>query len=132
MSSQWSSIVRAVSGTTFAPMSGDPLSKEASTPNTSSTEFAPEVVSSLVARGAVEPAQEAVSTSSRQSEGKMEEIAVSYGDLQSLIMPEDYTWISLEYSLEVVEPDDTERPHTPLDGYFALSEHYLQFKVRFP
>ena len=54
-------------------------------------------------------------------------------------MPEDCTQISREYGLEVVEPDDMDRPHTPLVGYVALlvgyvalSERYLQFRVRFP
>ena len=51
----------------------------------------------------------------------MEEIVVNYRDLQSLITPEDCTQISWEYALEVVDPDDTERPHTPPDGYVALS-----------
>ena len=32
----------------------------------------------------------------------------------------------------MVEPDNMERPHTPLDGYVTLSERYLQFGVRFP
>ena len=62
----------------------------------------------------------------------MEEMAVSCGDLQFFIMPEDCTQISQEYSLEVVEPDDTEIPHTPPDSYATLSESYLQFGVRFP
>ena len=62
----------------------------------------------------------------------MEEIAVTYGDLQSLIMLEDCTRISQEYNLKVVKPDDMERPHTPPDGYVTLSECYLQFEVRFP
>ena len=47
-------------------------------------------------------------------------------------MPEDCTRIAQEYSLEVVVPDDMERPHTPLDGYVTLSKRYLQFGVRFP
>ena len=45
-------------------------------------------------------------------------------------MPEDYTWITREYGLEVVEPTDLERPHTSPDGYVTLSERYLQFRVR--
>ena len=106
-------------------MSGDPLSREVSMPNTSSIESAPKVVSRPVARGTMEPAQETVSTSGRQSEEEVKEITVSCGDLQSLIISEDCTWISREYGLEVVEPNDTERPHTPPDGYVALSERYL-------
>ena len=62
----------------------------------------------------------------------MEEVAVSCGDLQSLITPEDYTWITREYGLKLVEPTDLERLHTPLNGYVTLSERYLQFGVRFP
>ena len=83
-------------------------------------------------RGALEPLQEAVSTSGRQSEEDAKEVVVSYGNLQSLIMSKDCTWISREYGLEVVKPDDTERPHTPRVGYVALSERYIQFGVRFP
>ena len=63
MSSQGSSSVRAASGTVFRPISGDPLSRDVSTPNASSTEPAPEVASRPVDKGAVEPEQEAVSTS---------------------------------------------------------------------
>ena len=47
-------------------------------------------------------------------------------------MPEDCTLVTREYGLEVVEPTDLERSHTPLDGYVTLSKRYLQFKVRFP
>ena len=132
MSNQGSSSVRVVTGTTFMPMSSDPLSREVSTPSTSSTESTPKVAFRFATKGAVKPAQEVVCTSGRQSEGEAEEIAVSCGDLQSLIMPEDCTWISREYGLKEVEPDDMERPHTPSDGYVALSERYLQFKVRLP
>ena len=106
-------------------MSSDPLSREVSAPSTSSTESAPEVSSHPVARGAMEFVHEAMSTPGCQREEEVEEIAVSCGDLQSLIMPEDCTQISWEYGLEVVEPDNTERPLTPLDGYIALSERYL-------
>ena len=106
-------------------MSGDPLSREVSEPNTSSTESAPEVSSHTMEWGAMEPTQEAVSISGRQGEEEVEEVAVSCGDLQSLIMPEDCTRITREYGLEVVEPTDLERPHTPPDGYVTLSEHYL-------
>ena len=132
MSSQGSSSVRTIPGTAFVPKLGDPLSREVSKPSISSTESAPEVASRPVAKGSLEPSQKAVSTSGHQSEEDAEEVMVNCGNLQSLIMPEDCTWISLEYGLEVVEPDDTERPHTPLVGYVALSEHYLRFRVRFP
>ena len=43
MSSQGSSSTRAVSRTAFGPMLGDPLSRDVSVPNASSTESAPEV-----------------------------------------------------------------------------------------
>ena len=107
MSSQGSSSVRVFSGTTFTPMSSDPLSREVFEPSTSSIESAPEVASrpmvrramepaSEVAsrpedRGAIEPAQEAASISGSQGDEEVEEIAVSCGDLQSVITPEDYT-----------------------------------------
>ena len=61
----------------------------------------------------------------------MEEVAVSCGDLQSLITSEDCTQITREYGLEVVEPTNLERSHTPPDGYVTLSKRYLQFRVRF-
>ena len=63
MSSQGSSSVRIYSGTTFAPMSGDPLSRKVSTPSASSTESAPEVNSRPVDRRAVKPMREMASTS---------------------------------------------------------------------
>ena len=63
MSSQGSSSVRATSGTAFGPMSSDPLSRDVSTPSTSFTEPAPEVISRPIDRRVVEPEQEAVSTS---------------------------------------------------------------------
>ena len=81
MSSQGSSSVRSITRTAFAPMSGDPLSREVSVPSTSSTKFAPEVASRPVARGAMEPVQKVVSTSSHQSEEEAEEIVVRCGDL---------------------------------------------------
>ena len=124
MSSQESSSVRTVSGTAFRPMSGDPLSRDVSTPSASSTESAPEVAPHLVDRGAAEPEQEAVSTSGRHGDGE-EKVAVSYDDLQSSITPKKCTPMTQEYGLEVVEPTDLERPHTPLVGYVTLSEHYL-------
>ena len=129
MSSQGSSSVSVFSKTAFAPMLGDPLSKEVSEPSTSSTASAPEVASCLVDRRDMELAQEAASISGRQGDDEEEQVAVSYGDLQYLITPEDYTQITQEYDLEVVEPTDLERPHTPLDGYVTLSECYLQFGV---
>ena len=81
MSSQGSNSVRVVSGIAFAPMSGDPLSREISTPSTSSTEFVPEVASRPTGRGALEPTQEPVSTLDCQSEGELEEIVINCGDL---------------------------------------------------
>ena len=72
-----------------------------------------------------------MSSSGRQGD-KGEEIAVSCGDLESSITSKECTRITQEYSLEVVEPTDLERPHTPPVGYVTLSEHYLQFGVRFP
>ena len=110
MSSQGSNSVRLFSGAAFTPMSGDPLSMEVSKPSTSSTESAPEVASRPVVRGAMEPApevasrpkdrwamepvQETVSISGRQGDEEAEEVAVSFGNLQSLITPEDCTQIT--------------------------------------
>ena len=94
MSSKGSSSVRAISGIAFAPMSGNPLSREVSVPSTSSTESALKVAFRPVDSGAMEPAQEVVSTSGCQSEEEVEEIMVNCGDVQSLITPEDCTWIS--------------------------------------
>ena len=65
----------------FAPMLGDPLSREVSTPNASSTESTLVVASHPVDRRAMEPAREMVSTSGRQSEEEEEEVAVNCGDL---------------------------------------------------
>ena len=62
MFSQGSNSVRAISGAAFAPMSGDPLSREVFVPYTSSTESASEVATCLVDRGAMEPIQEVAST----------------------------------------------------------------------
>ena len=73
----------------------------------------------------MELALEVASILGHQSDEEVEEVAVSCGDLQSLIKPEDCTWITREYGLEVLEPTDLERPHTPLDGYVTLSERYL-------
>ena len=120
MSSQGSSSIRVSSGTTFAPMLDDPLSREVSEPNTCSIESTPEVASHPVDKGAMEPAQEAGSISGCQRNEEVEDVAVSCGDLQSLIKPEDCTLFTREYDFEVVEPTDLESPHTPLDGYVTL------------
>ena len=100
-------------------------------PSASSTETTLEVISRPIERGAMEPEQEAVSTSDRQG-GAEEEVAVSCGDLEYSITLEGCTWITQEYGLEVVEPTDLERQHTPPVDYVTLSELYLQFGVRFP
>ena len=84
MYSQGISSIRAASGPAFGPMSGDPLSRDVSTPGASSTDPAPEVASRPVDRGAVELEQEAVSTLSRLDEVE-EETVVSCGDLESSI-----------------------------------------------
>ena len=90
MSSQGSSSARAISGIAFGPMSGDPLSRDISKPSASSTEFALEVVSRPADREAAEPEQEAISTSGLQVDDEAEEVAISYGDLESLITSEEY------------------------------------------
>ena len=77
MSSQGSSSARAVSGTAFGPMSGDPLSRDVSTPSASSTESAPEVALRRADGEAVVLEQEAVSTSGRQVDDEADEVAVS-------------------------------------------------------
>ena len=125
MSSQGSSSTRAVSRTVFGPMSGDPLSKDVFRPNASFTESAPEVDSRPVDREAAEPEQEAVSTSGRQVNDGVEEVAVSCGDLESLITSEECTRIAQMYGLQVIKPTDLERPHTSPVGHVTLSEHYL-------
>ena len=112
-------------------MSGDPLSRDVSTPSASSTDPAQEVASRPVDRGAAEPKQEVVSTSSRLDDVE-EETTVSCGDLESSITQEECTHIAQEYSLVVIEPTDLERPHIPPVGHVTLSERYLQFRVRFP
>ena len=81
MSSQGSSSVRTISGAAFTPMSGDPLSREVSMPNASSTESTPKVASRPVGRRAMEPVRETTSTSGRQSEEEEEEVVVNCGDL---------------------------------------------------
>ena len=121
----------AASGAAFAPISGYPLSKDVSTPNTSSIDPAPRIASRPIDKGVAEPEQEAVSTSGRLDDVE-EEIAVSYGDLESSITREECTWIAQEYGLVVIEPTDLERAHIPLAGHVTLSERYLQFGVRFP
>ena len=131
MFSQGSSSVKATSGTAFGPMLGNPLSRDVSSPSASSTELAPEVASRHVDRGATEPEHEAMSTLGRQGDVE-DEIAVSCGDLKSSIIPEECIQITWEYGLQVIEPTDLERPHTPAVGYVTLSEHYLQFGVSFP
>ena len=62
MSSQGSNSVRTISGATFVPMSGDPLSRKVSRPSASLTEFVPEVASRSVDRRAMEPVREAESS----------------------------------------------------------------------
>ena len=94
MSSQGSNSTRAVSGTAFGPMSGDPLSRDVFTPSASSIEFAPEVALYPMGMEAAEPEQEAVSTSGRQVDDKAVEVAVSCGDLVSLNTSEECTRIA--------------------------------------
>ena len=65
-----------------------------------------------------------VSTSGCQGDVE-EEIAVSCGDLESSITPEECIRIAREYGLEVIEPTDLERPHIPPVDYVTLSEHYF-------
>ena len=132
MSSQGSSTVSAVSGAVFGPMSSDPLYKDVSTTSASHTKSTPEVTSRPSAREAAALVQEVVSTLGRQVDDKVKGVAVSYGDLESLITLEECTQIARMYGLQVVEPTDLERPHTPPVGYVTLSELYLQFRVRFP
>ena len=82
MSSQGSSSVRTIFGATFAPMAGDPLSREVSMPSASSIKSTSEVASLPVDTGTMQPAHETTSTSGRQSEEEEEEeVAVSCGDL---------------------------------------------------
>ena len=80
MSSQGSSSVRTISRAAFAPMSGDPLSREVSTPNASSTESVPEVARPVDKR-AMKPVHETVSTSSHPDEEEDEDMTVSCEDL---------------------------------------------------
>ena len=113
-------------------MSGDILSRDISTPSASSTESAPEVTSPRVGGEAAELEQEVVSTSGHQVNDEAEKVAVSCGDLVSFITSEECTRIARMYGLYVTKPTDLERAHTPLAGHVTLSEHYLQFGVRFP
>ena len=99
MSSQGSSSARAIFGATFGPMLGDPLYREVSSPSASHTESAPEVTSRLSAKEAAEPAQEVVSISDYQVDDEVEEVAVSYNDLESSITSEDCTQITQTYGL---------------------------------
>ena len=116
MSSQGSSSVKTILGAAFAPMSGDPLSREVSTPSASFTESVPEVASRPVDMRAMEPARETMSTSGHHDEEEDEEVAVSCEDLQSSLTPEDCTRIARQYGLEVVVPYELDRPHTPPEG----------------
>ena len=63
MSSQGSSSTSAASGTTFGPMSGDPLYREVSTASTSSVKSVPKVTSRRREGEVAEPEREAASTS---------------------------------------------------------------------
>ena len=81
-------------------MSGDPLSRDVSTPNASPTKSAPEVASHLADREAPElHEQEVVSTLGRQVDDEADEVAVSCGDLESLITSEECTQIARMYGL---------------------------------
>ena len=124
MSSQGSSSVRAISKTAFAPMSGDLLTScLGRSLRPALHQLSLRLRSPLVQwTGGYRARAKAASTSGCQSKGEVEEIAVSCGDLQSSLMPEDCTQIAQEYGLEVAEPDDMKRPYTPLDGYVTLFE----------
>ena len=80
----------------------------------------------------MEYARETTSTSGCQGKEEDKEVNVSYEDLQSSLTPGDCAQIARQYGLEVVVPYELERPHTPPDGYVALSELYLKFGVKFP
>ena len=113
-------------------MSGDPLSRDASTPSASSTESVLKVASQRADEEAAKPEREAVSTSGRQVDDEAEKVVVSYGYLVSQVTSEECTQIARVYGLYVTEPIGLERAHTPLAGHVTLSEIYLQFGVRFP
>ena len=101
-------------------------------PRASSTEFVPEVASCLMDRRAMEPSRETVSISSCPDEEEDKDVAASCEDIQSSLTPEDCTWITRQFGLEVLVPYELERLHTPLDGYVTFSELYLKFGVQFP
>ena len=133
MSSQGSSSVRIFSRAAFAPLVGDPLSRDVSTPNASSTESAPEVASRPANKRAIEPVRETTSASGRiREEEEEDEVVVCCKDLQFTLTVEDYVQIARQYDLEMVAPYKLERPYTHLDGYVTVSETYLKFGVRFP
>ena len=102
-------------------MLGDPLYRDVSTPSASHIESAPEVASCPSTREAAKPVQEDVSTSSRQVDDEVKEVAVSCGDLESLITSEECTRISQMYGLQVVEPTDLEKPHVLPIRHVTLS-----------
>ena len=81
MYSQGSNSVRTISRAAFAPMSGDPLSQEVSTPSASSTKSVYEVASRPVDKRAMKPVHETVSTSSHPDEEEDEDMTVSCEDL---------------------------------------------------
>ena len=115
-------------GAAFAPMSGDPLFREVSTPSTSFTESAPEVASRPTGRRVTELVREIMTTLGRLGEEEEDEVAVSCEDLQSLLTTEDCVWIARQYGLEAVVPYELERPHTPPDGYVTLSRSTLNLE----
>ena len=122
---------RDVSGTAFV---GDLLSEEVFTPNTSSTELAPQVAphqgDEEVTRRKHE--QEASTSSREKEEEEEEEVEVSCTDIISTIIGEDAQRIASSYDLEVVMPYELERLHRPPTSYITVSEAYLKFRVRFP
>ena len=112
MSSHGSRSARIVSRTAFRPMSGNPLSKDMFTPSASSTESAPEVVSRRTNKRPLS-LRGAVSTSRRQVDDEVDEVAVSCGDLVSQITSEECMRIVRTYGLYLTEPTNLERAHTP-------------------
>ena len=125
MFNQGSSSARVVFRTVFGPLSGDPLSRDVSTPSASSTKSAPEVASLPWDREVAEPEQEVVSTLGHQVDDKVEEVAVSCGDLESFITSDECTRIVRMYGFQVIKPIDLERSHTFSIGHVTLSERYL-------
>ena len=79
MFSQGNSSVRIYLGAAFAPMVGDPLSREVSTPSASSMESTLEVALCPADKKVTEPMLEMTSTSGRFNEEG--EVAVSCEDL---------------------------------------------------